>query len=422
MASGRLRSSSDGMVADTQAVVSYDPFAPDVVADPYPRYRALRVAASCVHLPHRDLHVVSRYDDVQTVLRRPAAFSSRDGPAYRPVLDRSVLIDQDHPTHTRHRRAVAPHFTPRSIESLRPRIASLATELLEPLLDAGPVDVIPAVAERLPLIVVAEWTGLPLEHEEDYRRFADAYFATWALTDDAEMEHLSPTLAEGLAFFAELVRDRRETGSADDLLGALLFPPDGRAELDDVELAYFCYAMVTAGTETTRNLIGNAMLAVLEHPGEWARVVRDPELLPRFVEETLRFDSPAQGVFRTAVETVAIGDSRVPAGSRVLALLASANRDPARFADPDSFFVERRFDARPLSFGAGIHTCVGAALSRLETHTFLRALLERGVEIGAAGEPVRTAHPMLRGVDALPVTLRSTRGTPAGRRQRRGRA
>lgn len=361
--------------------------------DPYPLYDRLREQSPVLHLPAQDLWLVFRYDAVRRALSDHDAFSSEVGPSRGNRFE--WLLFMDPPRHTRLRAIVSRAFTPRSIAALAPRIRALTCELLDGVAGRGELDLVAELATPLPMMVIAEMLGLPLA---DWRKLAgwseaiinlgntiaggDAAAAAAAfLRADAEMA----------SYFGAEVAARRAR-PADDLIGRLVAAEVDGAALDDHAILRFCQLLLAAGTETTTNLIDNAVLCFAEHPAELARVRRDPALLAPAIEEVLRHRTPVQAMFRATAREVELDGVRIPAGQFVIAMIGSANRDPRRFADPARFDVAR--DPNPhIAFGHGIHFCLGAPLSRLEAGIALDELLRRFpvFELAAADWPPRAS-------------------------------
>lgn len=379
---------------------SYDPFAPEVIADPYPWYLRLQREAPVYHEPVHDIWVLSRFDDVMGAARSHDAFSSAEGITYSR-FGLPMMITSDPPEHTRLRRLVARDFTPRMMSSWAPRIDELVALALEPAGGGEQWDFVSAVAAPLPVQVIAEVLGIPSADHADFKRWSDEIVEGFALTDPSDSERASKIMT-GLTslrgYLIELIRDRR-TSPVDDLLSRLAAPRDD-GTLDDDEVFWFCFLLLIAGNETTTNLLSNMVLAFLDAPSQWSLLQsRGEELVAPAVEEALRYDSPVQGFFRTALSQW----ESIPAGARVLLLFGAANRDPSRWPDADRFIIERE-PIDHVAFGSGIHLCLGAHLARLEGAAVLRALASRYPDgLTLAGEVVRNTNPMLRGPTALPL-------------------
>jgi len=384
----------------------YDPFSPRWREDPYPAYRALRDGAPIHRAPGSGAFCVSRYEDVVQVLKRPELFSSRamftvlmnGGKDGRPPLSWNGmrlfvlfawrlrmnpaafararnLISEDPPVHETLRNIVNRGFTPRKIAAWEPRIRALVAEQLAPLATRVPYDVVHELAIPLPVTVIAEMLGVEPERQRDFKRWSDAIIE--GTTGAGRAEPFAPRFVDSalelLCYLRSVIR-RRRRAPGEDLISTLLAEPAGGTLLSDIEVLMFVQLLLVAGNETTTNLIGNAVQALLDHRDQLALVQRDPSLVPALVEEVLRFDAPVQVVFRTATRDVELAGARIPAGATVAVLLGSANRDDRRFPDPDAFDV-RREPRGHVGFGFGEHFCLGAALARLEARVALEALV-----------------------------------------------
>jgi len=389
-------------------------------ADPYPAYARLREEARVHRVGEANglqSWRVNRYDDVRELLgdRR----LSKDPRTARRELDRAGIAEQadpldrtmlstDPPEHTRLRRVVSRAFTPRRVdERMRPVVQAITDGLLDEMAPRDEVDLIQALALPLPVHVICELLGVPEGDREQFR--------SW-FTPDAAPGAREGWWGAGGRYLAGLVAERRRTADAGlaedeqpDLISALVTAADDGDRLTEREVVGTLTLLLIAGHETTINLLASGMLALFEHPDQ-LRLLRDrPELAPSAVEELARYTNPVQrGSFRCAIEDVQIGDVTIPAGAVVSAGIASANRDPRRFADPDRLDIARA-DNHHLAFGHGIHFCLGAPLARVEGQIAFTSLLRRFPDIALACplDEVRW-RPLgfLRGLAALPVRLR----------------
>jgi cytochrome P450 len=393
--------------------------------DPYATYRVLRESAPlhCVDGALGRFWVLTRHADVTAVLRDPRMSVERnlrfaplapapdaDPETLHPlaralrVLVR-VMLFRDPPDHTRLRGLVGRAFTPRMVEALRPRVAALVDELLEPLADGAELDVVAGLAEPLPILVIAELLGLPAADRADLKRWSDDLAVM--LDGSIALQHLgkaAQSAVEVLAYLREQLAERRRA-PREDLISAMLAARDRDGSLDEDEILATTLLVMGAGHETTTNLIGNATLALLRHPDQLARLHREPALGSLAVEEFLRFDSPVQATSRISRTPVALHGRTVPAGEEIALLLGAANRDPEAFAEPDRCDVGRG-DVRHLSFGSGIHFCLGANLARLEAELAIAGLLARAPGLApAADDDTLEWRPgwLLRGLVRLPV-------------------
>jgi cytochrome P450 len=398
---------------------------PAVIEDPYPHYAWLREHAPVYRCADPDLWVVSRHDDVLAVLRDAERFASDithvagriDGSPFNPnlrlppvvsgLVGRTswlrVLLTSDPPEHTILRRKVSRAFTPRMMAVWEDRIRSISDELVTDLLAAvqpAPVDLVRGFASPLPSIVIAEMMDIPPRRRADFKRWSD-HLVDGLLTGGS-IRRMLTSAAEISVFFARTVRQRRRR-PGDDLI-SLLVTGDEETALTGPELVAFCILLLVAGNETTTNLISNAVLALDRHPDQRARIAEDPSLAARAVEETLRYDGPAQGLLRATTTDVTIEGVTIPARSLVVPLLGSANRDPNRWPEPDRFDLGRE-DTEHLAFGSGSHFCIGQALARLESRVALETLYARAPGVRVVGDPARIASPVLRGLRSLPVDV-----------------
>lgn len=371
---------------------------PEGRADPYPRYAGLRAQAP-VHRSTFGMWTLTGYDDCQHLLRHPGV--GKDFSAAMNSLgltdadresqdrfrnDRSNMLLTDPPDHTRLRGLVTRAFTPRTVEKLRPGIVALVDELLDGFQAGEEIEVMDALAFPLPVTVIGDMLGVPAEDRAMLRPLVRSVTAILELAVSPEaLATATEADAELSRYFAGLVAERRAS-PADDLLSKLIEAEDKGDQLSEHELISTVILLFAAGFETTTHLIGNGLLALLRHPDQLARLRADRSLLPRAVEELLRFDSPVQIAARTTYEDLSLGGHEIAAGSLVLPLLGAANRDPARFTDPDRLDVGRD-EGPPMSFGAGIHFCLGAALARIEGQIVLDRLLDRFTTMELVGGP-----------------------------------
>jgi cytochrome P450 len=386
---------------------------PEGRADPYPRYAALRSVAP-VHRSAFGFWALSRYDDCQQLLRSPgvgknfaeAISAAGMSDTQRTVQDRfrndrSNMLLTDPPDHTRLRGLVSRAFTPRTIESLRPRIVAIVDDLLDGF--TAETDVVDALAFPLPITVIGDMLGVPAEDRRTLRPLVRAVTAVLELAITPEQLAAADAADSELsAYFSDLAAQRRASPQ-DDMLTRLIEAEDRGDQLTEHELISTVILLFAAGFETTTHLIGNGLLALLRNPDQLARLRADRTLIRPAVEELLRYDSPVQLAARTVYEGLTIGGVPLPAGSVVITLLGAANRDPARFRDPEQLDVGRD-EGPPMSFGGGIHFCLGAALARLEGQIVLDRLLDRFGTMELAGGPVTYRDSLtLRGLVELPV-------------------
>jgi cytochrome P450 len=396
------------------AEVLFNPLLPEFHADPYPFYRRLR-QQDPVHRTPMGFWVLTRYDDCVAALRDPRfgreefqqMLSAVYGGEEADRLPRSMLF-RDPPDHTRLRGLVSKAFTPRTIEAMRGHIQEIVDRLLDRALAQGGLDVIEDLAYPLPVTVICEMLGVPVGDHASIRGWS----ADIARSLDAIGLPSDPSIAErgrvarrALAdYFRALVPLRRARPQA-DLLSGLLAAEEHGDRLTEPEVISMCLLLFIAGHETTVNLIGNGTLALLRHPEQLARVQADPGLVPNAVEELLRYDSPVQRTARITTADVELGGRAIARGAMVVTALGAANRDPAQFAEPDRLDVGRR-DVRHISFGSGIHFCLGAPLARVEGQIALGTLLRRAPRLTLAEPaPEWRESSVLRGLKRLQVTF-----------------
>lgn len=397
-----------------------DLLAPETVADPYPYFARLR-AEDPVHWDGRSrAWVVTRYDDVVAAqlderlsAERAAAYISPHvpGPSGAPadpafrVLTRWMVF-QDPPDHTRLRGLVRQAFTPRAIQQLRPRIQAIVDELLDRVRQAGRADLIASFAYPLPAIVIAELLGVPPADRDQFKYWSDqlSTLVFAAATEQDRYQRGRQGLVELTRYFEALIeRCRRQPG--DTLIDTLVHAEEQGEVLGREEVLATCILLLFAGHQTTTHLISNGVLALLRHPDQRQALENDPSLATLAVEEFLRYEGPAKMAPRSVKDGFQLQDRRLEPGQRVLLALASANRDPERFPDPDRFDV-RRTENPHVAFGHGIHHCLGASLARLETQIAVVSLLEGLPRLRLATNHLEW-HPALlsRGLRALPVAV-----------------
>jgi cytochrome P450 len=404
------------MVTTDQAAMML--FTPQGREDPYPHYAVLREAAGVVKSPFGP-HMITRYDPVDRVLRSmafrtPRGYRDADDPAGPPLFDpagalslhrRHWLLFQSGEAHARLRKLIMHVFTPRAIRAIVPRIDALVDELLAPALERGSIEIIRDLAYPLPATVICELLGIPAEDRDRNREWTNALaptiepMATAAAIAEAEV---AMTAWDG--YIRELIAERRRR-PGDRLLDAMIAAEVEGARLTEDEIAANTVFLFLAGHETTTNLIGNGLLALLRHPDQLARLRAEPAIVENAIEELLRFDAPVQFAPRVPIEAIEIEGVTLPPELPVTLMLGAANRDPRRFERPDELDIARA-DPRPLSFGGGPHYCVGAALARAEAKAAFTALVARTRSLELASERVQY-RPLLalRGLTELQVAV-----------------
>ena len=397
----------------------FNPFLPSYQANPYPAYAALR-AEDPVHFSAAiQAWVLTTYEDCERVLRDEATFSSSSDTASGqlatvlqqqrrefPLGEAPTVLNSDPPVHTRLRTLLNRAFTPRAIERLRPHIEEIADSLLDDADRAGGrFEAVTGFAQPLPIIVIAELLGVPPEDRDQLKEWSTAIANTTnVLNSEAALAAARQATVELIAYMDEVVAQRRARPGA-DIMTALVQAEEDGERLSHDELLAFSILLLLAGHETTTNLIGNGLLALTEHPDAAARLRAEPDLVPSAVEEFLRYDSSVQGAVRFARESVEVGGRAIEQGSTLLLLLGAANRDPAQFPEPDTLDVTRSPN-RHLSFGRGVHFCLGAPLARLEADIAFRALLDRFDELRVPeGAAERSGTLVLRGMGKLELEV-----------------
>ncbi|HEU5024600.1 MAG TPA: cytochrome P450 [Spirillospora sp.] len=397
--------------------LGYQPWAAEFVADPYPAFARLREERPVFFHEPTGQWVISRYEDVDALLR-----DRRLGRSYlhvagheefgqqpeaeflKPFWDliRAGMLDVEPPTHTRLRRLVSKAFTARMVEGLRPTIRRLAAELAGTLAAKGGGDLLAEVAEPLPVNVIAEMLGVPVADRPLLRPWSADICGMYELNPPEEVQRTAVRAAvEFSDYLRELARSRRRE-PRDDLISALAQVVDEGDRLTEDELIGTCVLLLNAGHEATVNATGNGWWALFRNPGELERLRGDASLVPTAVEELLRYDTPAPMFERWVLEDITVAGVGIPRGAEVALQFASANRDPAVFADPDRLDLAR--DPNPhITFGLGIHYCLGAPLARIELAESLSALLRLAPDLRPVSAPEWKPGFVLRGLQALHV-------------------
>jgi cytochrome P450 len=392
---------------------------PEVLANPYPLYQRLRSEDPVHWDPFLHAWVVTRYDDVVTVLHHfsadrtpsPAYFEALGAPEVSPVARVMVkqMLFMDAPAHTRLRKLAGAPFTPARVRVLRDHIQEIATRLIDDVVarKTGKMDMLADFAEPLPAIVTAEMLGVPAEDHLKLKNWS-VTFAEMLGNFQHNPDRLGGVLkaVEGLtAYFHEAIRLQRKT-PRDGLLYSFMSAEVDGDRLSDDEIVANCIVTMVGGLETTTNLIANGMLSLLRNPAELTRLRAEPGLMLSAVEELLRYESPSQHTARLAPEDCELGGKQIRKRQAVIAVMAAGNHDPQRFADPDRLDLSRP-DNRHLAFGWAAHFCFGAPLARLEGQIAFDTLLRRFPEIETTGEPLVWRENLgLRGLKSLPLTFK----------------
>jgi cytochrome P450 len=400
---------------------TFNPFDPAFRADPYPFYARLR-ELDPAHLTPFGFVVLTRYEDVVRTLRGnefsrdvEASATQTDDPARELRRERlrrlraegqaaKNILNLDPPDHTRLRRLVSLAFTPSAIERLRPRIEQLVDDILDRAAERGSMELVDELAFPVPFQVISDLLGMPTEREAEIREWSQTLTAAIEPTADEATLAAADGAAEKIGrYLDEVIADRREH-LGEDLLSQLLVVEEAGDRLSPAELRSFVVLLYIAGHETTVNLIGNGVLALLRHPDELRRWRDDPSLDGTAIDELLRYDGPVQQTVRIPIQPVRYGDVEVAPGTTVMTVLGAANHDPAMFDDPEVLRLDRPNASRHVAFAAGIHYCLGASLAKLEATVAITSVIRRFPDLALAGEPHWRDRLTIRGVDRLPLS------------------
>jgi cytochrome P450 len=401
------------------ATAAFTPADLAFVADPYPAYALLREAGRVLYDPASDHWLVPHHADVKALLRdrrfgrtylhvaSHAEMGRPEEPDYLAPfwqLIRDGMLDREPPDHTRLRRLVAKAFTPRMVERLRPRVQERVDRLVDDLVEAGGGDLVAGLAEPLSVAVISDLLGVPEADRPLLRPWSAQICGMYEVNPTQAAGRIASRAATEFSEYLRGLSRERRARPADDLITALTQVVDGGDQLTEDELIGTVVLLLNAGHEATVNFTGIAWWQLFRHPDQLARLRREPELLARAIEELLRYDTPLQMFERWVLEDVEICGVAVPKGAELGLLFGSANRDPAVFPDPDRLDLGREEAAQHLSFGAGVHYCLGAPLGRLELELSFGTLLRRLPELAPAAEPAWKPTYILRGLEALHVT------------------
>jgi cytochrome P450 len=399
--------------------VAYDPRQPAVLADPYPIFARLRRSAPVQRSDLLGGWVVTRYDDVKAALNDSRFSADRITPFLHhmdssgrpvPTLARIVgnwAVFTDPPRHTRLRGLMNKAFTARAVAGLEPRIAAIVDELIGALAGRQRLDLIADFAYPLPVTVIAHMIGVPAADHVLFKTWSDelATFVGSALQTADKYDRAERAAGEMADYFRTAIAERRRA-PGDDILSALIAAEESGDVLGEDELIACCVLLLFAGHETTANLIGNGIHALLRHGGELARLRENPTLAESAVEEVLRYDGPTQAMVRIAAAEIELAGVRIATGDRVFLMINAANRDGAVFADPDRLDITRAPNPH-IAFGYGIHFCLGAPLARLEGRIALPALATRLDGLAFADDPPQWLDSLVfRGTSTLPLVVR----------------
>jgi len=408
-----------GAAGPTPADLGYVPADPTFVADPYPAFARLRADAPVAYDPATDQWLVSRFADVDALLRdrrlgrsyvhvaSPAEWGRPEPPAWQDPfwhLQRHQLIDMEPPDHTRLRRLVLTAFTPRTVARQRPRIQAIVDGLIERARDMGEFDLLGDLIEDLPVTVIADMLGITEADRGRLRPWSADITLMFELgIPEAQQRRAVAASAEFTAYMVDLVRERR-AGPGEDLLSDLIRVAETGDSLTDDEVVATAILLLNAGHEASVNGAGNAWWALFRHPAALARLRAEPDLAATAVEELLRFDTPAPMFERWVLEDIEVAGVTIPRGQELALLFASADRDETAFDRADEIVLDRRPNPH-VAFGAGIHFCLGAPLARLELEILYRSIVERLPTLELVREPRWKPRFVLRGLESLPVRI-----------------
>ncbi|MEV7010042.1 cytochrome P450 [Streptosporangium sp. NPDC051022] len=378
-----------------------DLFDDAALTDPFPNYQIIRDTAPAVYLPHYGSWAMGRYADVRGALSDWESFSSAQGIGLNDMANaatQGMIIATDPPEHDKLRNVLASRLSPKAIRNLKADIERRADELVEPLVAAGSFDAVNDLARAFPISVVLDLVGMPQDGRDKVLGWADAAFSASG-PPGPRTDAAFPLLQDQLAYLSSIQPDQLTPGS----MGRAIYDAAEAGEIRQESCVPLMSAYVTAGLDTTINAISNAVWYFAQYPEQWDLVRRDPSLIPSALNEVLRIEAPVQFFCRVATRDVEVDGQKLAAGSRVMMLYASANRDERKWEDPTRFDVTRN-PVDHLAFGYGMHGCAGQGLARLEGHSILGALARR-VERFEVGTPVRRLNQLIRGLDALPATV-----------------
>ena len=391
--------------------VAYNPLSAGMAQDPYPFYAALRARGQVHRSRLLNAWMFTRHADVDAILRdhrhfgndpRRGTLSPRQR-AMLPAADEFTMLFLDPPDHTRLRALVNKAFTPKVVNALEPQIRDIMATLLDGIGDPGGFDLMQAVAQPLPIIVIAEMLGVPPEDRPQFKIWSERRARLLEPTISRREREAGAAASRAFDAYFRTIVEARRAEPQDDILSALVQAEDEGERLSERETLNMLRLLLIAGNETTTNLIGNGILALLRNPDQMRRLRDDPGLIRSAVEELLRFDSPVQTDFRRVLADCEVNGFPVRKRDNIVLLLGAANRDPELFDDADRLDVGR--EARNhMSFGRGIHHCLGAPLARLEGRIVIEMLLDRFPEIGLlADRPRFRKSIVLRGLESLPL-------------------
>jgi len=397
--------------------ITLDPYDYDFHEDPYPYYKRLRDQAPLYHNEELGFWALSRHQDVLQGFRNSTTLSNRDGVSLDPISrgphasKTMSFLAMDDPAHLRLRTLVSKGFTPRRIRELEPRVTELAVQHLDTMLqmaDGETVDYVAEFAGKLPMDVISELMGVPVEDRDGIRAMADGVMHREDGVNDVPQSAIEASI-NLIVYYQQMIADRRKKPS-DDLTTALLEAEIDGDRLTDDEVLGFLFLMVIAGNETTTKLLANAAFWGHKNPDQLTPIYSDLERVPLWVEETLRYDTSSQLLARVVSGELNLYDTTIPDGDILLLLPGSAHRDERVFENPDDYVIGREIGSKLMSFGSGAHFCLGAHLARMEARVALTELFKRirGYDVDEANA-VRVHSSSVRGFAHLPMTLKIPR-------------
>lgn len=391
--------------------MNYNPNLPEVRANLYAHYAYLREQAPVFWVDSLQAWALSRYEDVIYILKNPQLFSSSAFfdqllGEFNPVPEIPWMITSDPPAHTRLRKLANKGFMPSMIRNLTPRVSAISLALLEPLRSKREFDFVHDFSAAFPVSVIAEMLGIEPELRVDFKRWADDIISASnrATATEEDRQRIRHSITDARAYFEATIAHRRQE-PRDDLISAFVRAEEENQALTAPEILSLSILLLLGGSETTTNLLGSLIVTLLEQPNDLDRVRRDPSLIPQLVEEGLRYHSPVQALFRQTTQTVEIAGTSIPANTTVMPLLASANRDPRKFPDPERFDLTRNTDGH-VALGHGVHFCLGAPLARAEAKVALEALLPYLPSLRPTAQPITWLDSFfVRGPKTLPLAF-----------------
>lgn len=401
--------------SEGQPLPLVNPIDPAFIENPYPTLDAVRAACPVLHEPLTNAWYLTAHNDVDPLLRSPE-YVKEPQKAAPGTLTRLIfgetpreqlsMLLLDPPDHTRLRGLVSKAFTPRAIELLRPRARAIAEELLDAVEHEATFDVMDAFAAPLPTVVIAEMLGVDPRERRQFKAWSDALVTIFDPFAAADQRARQQDAEQNLRAYFERALAERRLAPRDDLMSRLIAAQEAGDRLSDSEMVVSCVLLLTAGNVTTTDLIGNGLLALLQHPEQLQRLREQPQRIPHAVEEMLRYDPPVVATSRITAHETQIDGCPIPAGQTVVASLAGANHDPAVYPDAGGFDIERA-DVHHHSFGGGPHFCLGAPLARMEAQVAFEALLRRFPRLSLApdADPRRRRLPAFRGLTSLRVRV-----------------